>query len=102
MEKKKLNTGITDFKTLIENNYYFVDKSLFIEEVFEHGLVELYARPRKFGKSLNLSMLYYFLRNDGDYSYYNLSPFWEKLSRFWENLTVWTIYLMLLSYIYCY
>lgn len=69
MEKKMLNAGITDFKTFIENNYYFVDKSLFIEEVFSHGLVQLYTRPRKFGKSLNLSMLYYFLRNDADYSY---------------------------------
>ncbi len=60
--------GISDFEKLIEDNYYFVDKSLFIKEVIEDGSqVILLTRPRRFGKTLNLSMLYYFLSEN----YYN-------------------------------
>lgn len=59
---KKLPIGISDFKELIEKNYYYVDKSLFIEEILEDGAkVILLPRPRRFGKTLNISMLRYFL-----------------------------------------
>jgi len=62
--KKKLPIGISDFKKLIEGNYYFVDKSLFIEEIIEDSAeVILLPRPRRFGKTLNLSMLRYFFEN---------------------------------------
>ncbi len=58
----ELPIGVSDFEKLIEDNYLFVDKSLFIKEVMEDGAqVVLITRPRRFGKTLNLSMLYYFL-----------------------------------------
>jgi len=62
---KKLDLGNSDFKSIIENNNYFVDKSLFIEEVINsQSQVILLPRPRRFGKTLNLSMLkYYFAIN---------------------------------------
>ena len=59
--KKQLDLGGSDFKDIIENNYYFVDKSLLIKEVLEaNKKVLLFPRPRRFGKTLNLSMLRYF------------------------------------------
>lgn len=59
--RSKLPIGISDFKTLIEGGRYFVDKSLFIKEVIDDpNLVLLFPRPRRFGKTLNLSMLRYF------------------------------------------
>ncbi|MGL5055661.1 MAG: AAA family ATPase [Fusobacteriaceae bacterium] len=61
MSKKMLPIGISDFKELIKKNYYFVDKSLLIEEILEKGAkVTLLPRPRRFGKTLNMSMLKYF------------------------------------------
>ncbi|MGL6063642.1 MAG: AAA family ATPase [Fusobacteriaceae bacterium] len=58
---KKLPIGISDFKKLIEEEYYFVDKSLLIEELLKKkSEVTLLARPRRFGKTLNMSMLKYF------------------------------------------
>lgn len=58
---KKLPLGLSDFKTVIEDNYYYVDKSLLIKELLETpGQVILIPRPRRFGKTLNLSMLKYF------------------------------------------
>lgn len=61
MEKKKLPVGINDFKKIIEKNYYYIDKTLFIEELLEkRAKVTLITRPRRFGKTLNLSMLKYF------------------------------------------
>ncbi|OAI50632.1 hypothetical protein AYO37_00945 [Opitutia bacterium SCGC AG-212-L18] len=57
--------GIDDFKELAEGDYYMVDKSLFIKEIVKEGSkVILITRPRRFGKTLNLSMLYYFLRKN--------------------------------------
>ncbi len=60
-KKKKIRLGCSDFKDIIESNAYYVDKSLFIEEVIESNSdVMLIPRPRRFGKTLNLSMLRYF------------------------------------------
>ncbi|EHI97946.1 AAA-ATPase-like protein [Clostridium sp. DL-VIII] len=59
--RKGIQIGISDFKKLIEENYYFVDKSLLIQEFIENGAdIVLTPRPRRFGKTLNLSMLRYF------------------------------------------
>ena len=59
--KKLIPDGISDFKTLIENNYYYVDKTPFISEVGKNvGKTLLFTRPRRFGKTLNMSMLKYF------------------------------------------
>lgn len=58
---KKIQVGTSDFKELIEGNNYFVDKSLLIKEFIENGAkIILTPRPRRFGKTLNLSMLKYF------------------------------------------
>ncbi|WP_459480892.1 AAA family ATPase [Clostridium saccharoperbutylacetonicum] len=59
--KKIIQIGTSDFKELIEGNNYFVDKSLLIKEFLENGAkIILTPRPRRFGKTLNLSMLRYF------------------------------------------
>ena len=59
--KKKIAIGKSDFREIIKGNYYYVDKSLFIKEVIDTGSdVLLIPRPRRFGKTLNLSMLQYF------------------------------------------
>ena len=58
--KKKVPIGISDFKKLTEGGYSYVDKTAFIEEVWESAEVVLITRPRRFGKTLNMSMMQYF------------------------------------------
>ena len=61
MTSRKLPIGISDFKKLIEQQYQYIDKSLFIQELLNRPAeVVLLPRPRRFGKTLNLSMLRYF------------------------------------------
>jgi len=63
----QLPIGLSDFKELREENYYYVDKSLFIQEIINRSSkVLLLPRPRRFGKTLNLSMLRYFLEKRED------------------------------------
>ena len=58
---KKLPIGLSDFKSIIQNGFYYIDKTNFISEVLNNGAsVILLPRPRRFGKTLNLSMLRYF------------------------------------------
>ncbi|RZI47006.1 AAA family ATPase [Rickettsiales endosymbiont of Peranema trichophorum] len=58
----KLPVGVSDFREIVREGYVFTDKTLLIKEVLEDGAkVILITRPRRFGKTLNLSMLYYFL-----------------------------------------
>ena len=58
---KRIGIGLSDFKELIEDDYYYFDKTKFIDEVVKDGAkVKLFARPRRFGKTLNMSMLKYF------------------------------------------
>ena len=68
---KKIALGESDFRSIIENNEYFVDKSLLIKEIFEDSSrIILIPRPRRFGKTLNLSMIRYFVeRCDEDRRY---------------------------------
>ena len=56
---KRLPIGIEDFKELIDKDCYYVDKTSFITDIINEK-VALYTRPRRFGKTLNMSMLYYF------------------------------------------
>lgn len=66
---KLLPTGIENFKTMIDKSAYYVDKTNFIEDVLNEQVV-LYTRPRRFGKTLNMSMLYYFFSiNEKENSY---------------------------------
>ena len=58
MKHKPLPIGVEDFKRLVDNEYYFVDKTLMIKELLENKeTVNLFTRPRRFGKTLNMSML---------------------------------------------
>ena len=58
---QKIPIGISDFKEIIEENFYYIDKTKLIAEVIDNGAkVILLPRPRRFGKTLNLSMLNYF------------------------------------------
>ena len=90
-KKKKLPIGISDFKEIIENNYYYFDKTKFIENILEDGSkVKLFTRPRRFGKTLNISMLKYFFdiknKNENRKLFENLeiskSEYFEKQGNF--------------------
>lgn len=60
-DKKALPIGLSDFKSIIEENYYYVDKTDLISNLLYDGAkVNLFTRPRRFGKTLNMSMLKYF------------------------------------------
>lgn len=61
MDRKQLPIGISDYKRLIEEDYYYVDKTDFIRQIMEEGsMITMLPRPRRFGKTLNLSTLRYF------------------------------------------
>lgn len=67
MKHKPLPIGVDDFGKLITRGYYFVDKSLFVKELLDKkGDVNLFTRPRRFGKTLNLSILKYFFEDARD------------------------------------
>ena len=58
---KRLAIGVSDFKKIIKGDFYYFDKTKLIEEIINDGSeVKLFARPRRFGKTLNMSMLKYF------------------------------------------
>lgn len=67
MKKRRfLPVGQEDFKEIIENNGYYVDKTLLIKKLLDvRGKVTLFTRPRRFGKTLGISMLQYFFENTG-------------------------------------
>ena len=72
MNTKKLPVGIEDFKEIIKKDYYYVDKTAFISDLIAGGAkVHLFTRPRRFGKTLNMSMLKYFLEIGGDKSIFD-------------------------------
>ncbi|MDE5772645.1 MAG: ATP-binding protein [Ruminococcus sp.] len=70
-ERKKIPIGIEDFAEIINRNCYFVDKTLMIRDILDSGAkVTLFTRPRRFGKTLNMSMLQrFFEKTDHDNSY---------------------------------
>ncbi|KLO24345.1 hypothetical protein X275_00675, partial [Marinitoga sp. 1197] len=80
MKLKRLPIGDSDFKTVIEDNAYYIDKSMLIKEIITGGRVILITRPRRFGKTLNMSMLEYFFKNDEDnkHLFENLKIYEEK------------------------
>ena len=74
-----LPIGIDDFKQVIIENYYYVDKTLMIKELLDKkGAVTLFTRPRRFGKTLNLSMVEQFF-----------SVEYENRGELFEGLSVW-------------
>ncbi len=65
--RKKLPVGIENFEEFTTENFYYVDKTLFIAELLQNwGKVNLFTRPRRFGKSLNMSMLKRFFEVGSD------------------------------------
>ena len=77
--KKAIPIGISDFKEFNRRNYYYVDKSILIKDILDNrAYVSLFTRPRRFGKTLNLSMIkYFFEKTEEDNSY------------LFENLKIW-------------
>lgn len=60
-DKRPLPIGISDFKTVIEEKYYYADKTDMIGDILDdRAMVTLFTRPRRFGKTLNMSMMKYF------------------------------------------
>ena len=67
MVRKKLPIGIDGFEKIMTNDFYYVDKTLFIKELLQNwGEVNLFTRPRRFGKTLNMSMLRNFFEVGSD------------------------------------
>lgn len=78
-KKKKLPIGISDFRKVIEEDYYYVDKSLLIKELLDSGSETiLLPRPRRFGKTLNLYMLRYFFEKTE-----------EDIGKLFHDLAIW-------------
>ena len=70
--RKKLPIGIENFKEFSSEDFYYVDKTLFIKELLQNwGKVNLFTRPRRFGKSLNMSMLKCFFEAGKDPALFN-------------------------------
>ena len=77
--EKKIGIGVSDFKALIDKDCYYIDKTILVKEIYSSGpQVILFPRPRRFGKTLNLSMLrYFFEKTEIEHSY------------LFENLQIW-------------
>ena len=72
MRKKKLPIGIDNFEKLYSEDFYYIDKTGFIKELLDNwGEVNLFTRPRRFGKTLNMSMLENFFSLNGDKSIFD-------------------------------
>ena len=64
LKRKALPIGIDNFEKLITRGYYFIDKSLLIKDLIDNkASVNLFTRPRRFGKTLNISMLQYYFED---------------------------------------
>ncbi|MDU4755414.1 AAA family ATPase [Mediterraneibacter gnavus] len=71
-ERKRLPVGVENFEQIINDNYYYVDKTGLISELLRNGgMVNLFTRPRRFGKTLNMSMLEHFFSIEGEQSIFN-------------------------------
>ena len=63
INKKIIPIGISDYKKMLDYNYYYVDKTSMLKDIIDFRCkVSLFTRPRRFGKTLNLSMIKYFLK----------------------------------------
>ena len=96
----KMSTTISnsDFKDYIQNKYYYVDKTLLIEELFDKGdQVTLLTRPRRFGKTLNLSMLKYYFDINEDNKYLFKGSKIEKSDIFEQHLNKYPVIFLTLK-----
>lgn len=93
MENKPVAIGIEDYKRILDKPYYYIDKTLMIKEMLDKGgAVSLFTRPRRFGKTLALSMIKTFFEQDTDIqgNITDNSPYFDgmKISRAGERYTV--------------
>ena len=86
--KKRIPIGYEDFKQIMDGQFYYVDKSMFIYELLHNGgQNNLITRPRRFGKTLNFSMLKYFFditEKDNAYLFDGL-----KISEYYDELAMY-------------
>ena len=69
MARLNIPVGVSDFEKIRKNGYYYIDKTKLIEQLLDNrGKVNLFTRPRRFGKTLNMSMLKYFFEIGTDRS----------------------------------
>lgn len=74
-----ISVGNQDFRSIRENNYFYIDKTSFIKEWWENGdSVTLITRPRRFGKTLNMSMVETFFSNTE-----------KEQAKLFEDLKIW-------------
>ena len=96
----RLPVGVSDFRKLITGKCHFVDKSLLIREIINDSAeVILITRPRRFGKTLNMSMLYYFFQCQHSLNqiYLKILQF-HKIKAFVRNIKIGILsYLFLLK-----
>ncbi len=91
-ELKVIPIGHEDFKRIIDEELYYVDKTLMIKDIIDSGSkVRLFTRPRTFGKTLNMSMIkYYFEKTEQDnlylFSGLNISKVGINIKHTWENI----------------
>lgn len=89
-EKRKLPIGIENFEQIIKDDFYYVDKTGLISELLRNwGMVNLFTRPRRFGKSLNMSMLEHFFSVEGDKSIFDglkISKDKSYVKNIWESI----------------
>ena len=70
--KRRLPVGVENFEQIIKDNFYYVDKTGLISELLlSGGMVNLFTRPRRFGKTLNMSMVEHFFSLEGDHSIFD-------------------------------
>ena len=97
MDFKPIPIGVEDFKELVNKGYYFVDKTLMIKDIIDiKSSVNLFTRPRRFGKTLNMSMIQrYFEKTEEDNSYLfeglNISKAGDKYKEYQGQYPVITL-----------
>ena len=93
MEQLRLPVGIEDFAEIRRHGYYYVDKTQLIEQVFNRrNKVSLFTRPRRFGKTLNMSMLQHFFEIEPIQSFFKVFLFLKIMNyakNIWENIQLY-------------
>lgn len=94
---KKLPVGIENFEKFITQDFYYVDKTMFIAELlYNWGKVNLFTRPRRFGKSLNMSMLKAFFEINCDKRLFNGMKILQEINcvkNIWESFLLYRLHL---------
>ena len=97
VQEKKLPVGVDDFEKLIKRGFFYVDKTLMIKDLLSSwSEVNLFTRPIRFGKSLNLSMLFQFFDIDSDKSVFEGLNILSQKELVSENMGKYPLILKLL------